>query len=150
MTDFFFELIKNKIILSVLVAYLIAGFLKVLFHLIINKVLDIKLFLKTGGMPSSHSATVTAMTSILYLLEGFSNLFVVSFIVSCIVIADALGVRRAAGKQAKVLNEIISELFKNKNIKPEKLYEFIGHTPLQVIVGILIGIFSGNLVYYYF
>jgi uncharacterized protein len=104
-------------------------------------------FLRTGGMPSSHTASVTAMTTSIYLMEGPSNLFIVCFIVSVIVISDAVGMRRAMGKQAEVVNKIADEFKYFKKFRTKRLYELLGHTPKQVIAGLILGILIARFVH---
>jgi acid phosphatase family membrane protein YuiD len=133
--DFF----GNHILLSVVLSYLLAGVLKIFFYYLGTNKIEPRFFFRTGGMPSSHTASVTAMTVSIYLLEGVSNLFIVCFIMSMVVISDAVGVRRAAGKQARLLNTMIDELLNKGNIKAEKLYVLLGHTPKQVLGGLILG-----------
>lgn len=119
---------------------------KLLADAVVNKKLNFKRFVETGGMPSSHSAVVASLMTAVGLSEGFdSPLFAVSFVFSFIVMYDAAGVRLAAGKQAKVLNQIIN----SKQVKVdtnEKLKELLGHTPIQVFVGAIYGIIVGYIV----
>jgi len=118
---------------------------KLLADAVINKRINFKRFVETGGMPSSHSAVVTSLMTAIGLSEGFSSpLFAVSFVFSFIVMYDAAGVRRAAGKQAQILNQLIN----SKQVKVdtnEKLKELLGHTPIQVFVGAIYGIVVGYL-----
>ena len=97
----------------------------------------------TGGMPSSHSAVVTGLTLALYMYSGLSPLFYLSLVFSLIVLRDAMGVRRTAGEEGKVLNQLIK---KTKVHIPEMHYA-LGHTPMEVNVGMLIGIISAFAVY---
>ncbi|MDR2535595.1 MAG: divergent PAP2 family protein [Treponema sp.] len=100
------------------------------------------LFWRTGGMPSSHAAMVTAMTIAVAFKEGLSsNLFVVSFWVALIVMRDAMGVRRSSGIQAKVLNLLGRNVADRLNVEYHPVKEVNGHTPLEVVVGGLLGIF---------
>ena len=95
-------------------------------------------------MPSSHSAVVTSLATLIGKNEGFdSGLFAVSLIFACVVMYDAAGVRRAAGKQAKLLNKIVQTPGLSKVEVSEKLVEALGHTPIQVIVGAVIGVVAG-------
>ncbi|NTV24445.1 MAG: divergent PAP2 family protein, partial [Nanoarchaeota archaeon] len=94
-----------------------------------------------------HTATVGAMTASIYFSEGFSNLFVVCMIVSMVIISDAVGIRRAAGKQAQVLNSMIEDFTVLRKFKTKRLYELLGHTPKQVIIGLIIGILVAKLVH---
>lgn len=118
---------------------------KFLSESIIHRRINFKRFVETGGMPSSHSAVVTSLMTAVGLSEGFNSpMFAVSFVFSFIVMYDAAGVRRAAGKQAQILNQLIN----SKQVKVdtnEKLKELLGHTPVQVFVGAIYGIFVGYL-----
>ncbi len=102
---------------------------------------DLRVLARAGGMPSSHSAMVTSLVSAVGHRSGTnSDVFALSVIFAVIVMYDATGVRQAAGKQAKVLNQIIRELFSGQPVSEEELKELIGHTSVEVIVGALIGI----------
>lgn len=141
--DFIRELFQNKIFISAALGWLVAQILKTLIHLILTKKFVAERMVGSGGMPSSHSATVCALataTGIQYGGSGFE--FAVTVMLAIIVMYDAMGVRRETGKQGQVLNEML-EVFTNmgKNISPEaKLKEFVGHTPLQVLMGAILGI----------
>src|SRR3989344_6896522 len=110
MVEFFTALFSNKILQSFLFAYIAASAIKVFIRLLRYKRFQPGYFFRTGGMPSSHSAVAGAMSAAVYMSEGLSNLFVVSMIVSLVIISDALGIRRAAGKQAELLNMVALEL----------------------------------------
>jgi acid phosphatase family membrane protein YuiD len=122
-------------------AWIIAQSLKILLNYIQTKKINWKLFLSSGGMPSSHSAFVSSITMSVGLREGFeSNLFAVSLIMSLIVMYDAAGVRRAAGKQASVIN-LITENIERLGIEiDEHLKELLGHTPTEVFAGAILGV----------
>ena len=96
----------------------------------------------TGGMPSSHTAVVVALVVSLYLTEGLSNLFIICVVLAAIVIRDALGVRRTAGEEGKLLNKLLRHI--HYNTKP--IHYSLGHTPLEVVVGVVIGVLSGLVV----
>ena len=116
---------------------------KFLLHLITKKEIDLTKFTTTGGMPSSHSATVTSLMTCIGISEGLNSIiFAVAFVFSIIVMYDAAGVRRAAGKQATILNQLINskQVYVDTN---EKLKELLGHTPFQVFVGAIYGIIIG-------
>jgi uncharacterized protein len=134
------EFFGNHILQAVLFAYLIGGLLKILFYYLGRGKIELKMLFRTGGMPSTHTAPVTEMTATIYLLDGVSNLFIVCFIVSLVIISDALGVRRAAGRQAQLLNDIVGEFQYTGKFKTKKLYELLGHTPQQVLGGLILGI----------
>lgn len=106
---------------------------------------NFKRFLGSGGMPSSHSAIITSIATMIGKNSGINSpIFALSIVISLIVMYDAAGVRRAAGEQAKVLNEIVKEKKKSLNQTPEeKLQEALGHTPVQVFAGAFIGILVG-------
>jgi acid phosphatase family membrane protein YuiD len=146
------QLITSNIFWSILAASLIAQGAKILV-LIFKKKEKFQwsdLFV-TGNMPSGHSALVTALTVSVLLTEGFSPLFFVSFVFAAVVIRDAVGVRRAVGEEGKVLSNIITVLKNKFHITiPRKMHQSLGHQPLEVFVGVLIGILSSVLMYGYF
>lgn len=153
--DFFRDLFNNSIFVSAALGWLIAQILKTLIHLFLNRKFVAERLVGGGGMPSSHSATVCALSTASYLNYGAGSFeFAISLILSLIVMYDAMGVRRETGIQAKVLNEIMQTFEKmgHKEISAEdKLKEFVGHTPLQVLIGgilgVLIAIFMHFLIY---
>ncbi len=105
----------------------------------------------TGNMPSAHAAIVTALTVILLLTEGFSPLFFVSFVFAAIVIRDAVGVRRTVGEESKVLTKVLTALKTKFHIAiSRKIHESLGHQPIEVFIGVLIGIISSVVVYVVF
>ena len=121
---------------------IVAQFCKCVLHLIVKRNLDLRLFTTTGGMPSSHSAGVMGLSTSVGLINGFSSIeFAIALGYAFIVMYDAAGVRRAAGKQAACLNKIIMDLYKQDLQEAGgKLKELLGHTPMQVFVGALFGI----------
>ncbi len=109
--------------------------------------LNFRRFVETGGMPSSHSAAVAALTTTVGLEEGpLSSLFGVTLFFSLIVMYDAAGLRRAAGRQATLLNQIVAE-HENRALREKRLFELLGHTPLEVLVGALLGVGSALLLH---
>jgi len=105
-------------------------------------------FVETGGMPSSHSASVAALSASIGLWHGFTNgLFAVTLYFSLIVMYDAAGLRRAAGRQAVVLNRLIETQFQHPEKETQKLMELLGHTPFEVFVGAILGVGSAILWY---
>lgn len=134
------EFFGNQIIIACFFAYLIAQGIKVLVVLWKDKKFLPGLFFDSGGMPSSHTSTVVALVFTVGFLEGVASVsFGISIIFASITMSDAAGVRRAAGEQAKVLNEIV-ELLEHKRAIPQgKLKELLGHTPFQVVVGAFLG-----------
>lgn len=124
--------------------WFIAQVLKTIIHLILNKKFVAERLVGSGGMPSSHSATVCALSTASCLEFGPGSFeFAVSLILSIIVMHDAMGVRRETGIQAKILNEIMEtfeRMGRSELSAQDKLKEFVGHTPLQVLIGALLGI----------
>ena len=116
--------------------------IKCIVHLIIKRKLDIRLFTTTGGMPSSHSAGVMGLSASVGLIKGFSSIeFAIALGYAFIVMYDAAGVRRAAGKQAACLNKIIMDIYKQDLQEAGgKLKELLGHTPMQVFIGAIFGV----------
>ena len=125
--------------------WLIAQVIKVVNDLIVYRKLNMRRLWGSGGMPSSHAATVMSLTTVVGIVNGWdSAIFAVSFVVAIVVMYDAAGVRRAAGKQAKVLNQMIEE--KGMHMK-ERLTELLGHTPFEVFMGALLGIVNAWFLY---
>ena len=151
---FFSELFSNELFVSAAIAWFIAQLLKTIIHTFVTKDFSIERMYGSGGMPSSHSSTVTALATTAYFIHGAaSSEFAISAILAIIVMYDARGVRRETGIQAKVLNDLIDLL---KDIHNElmsmddKLKEFVGHTPLQVVAGALLGIAIACTVHLFF
>jgi acid phosphatase family membrane protein YuiD len=125
-------------------AWVLAQTLKVAIDSIRRRRLDVRLMASAGGMPSSHTTMVVALSTVLARDRGPADpLFAASLIFSMVVMYDAAGVRRAAGRQAAALNRIIDDLFVGRGIREEPLRELIGHTPVQVLAGALLGIAMG-------
>lgn len=113
--------------------------------------IDFGRFFGAGGMPSTHSALAMSVAVSIGYREGWeTSLFAIALVVTIIVMADAAGVRRATGEQAKVLNKIIIEFFDEIKIRDRRLREFIGHTPFEVIVGAFIGFVIATVISIYF
>ena len=131
-----------EVISAALIATFIAQLLKFIFYYIKNRCVNFKIFASTGGMPSSHSSVVTSLMTLIGINEGFDSiLFAISFVFGLIVMYDAAGVRRAAGKQAACLNRIIMDIYKQELKEAGgKLKELLGHTPMQVFAGALFGV----------
>lgn len=131
---------NNKIIISSFVSWFVAQSLKIVIESIRYKKIDFSRMISSGGMPSSHSALVTSMSTAIFLVEGInSSLFALALGFACIVMYDASGVRLAVGKQAKILNQILEDA-QNHHFEAERLKELIGHTPIQVFAGGLLGL----------
>lgn len=139
--------IQNKFIYVPFLLWFFIQLFKVVYDLVTTKKFNFKRIMGAGGMPSSHSAVVTGLATLVGKYEGVNTpIFAVSFILAAVVMYDACGVRRAAGKQASLLNKIIETPGLTGMQVSEKLVEVLGHTPIQVFVGALIGIIVGVVV----
>ena len=131
-------------LLPALLAWAIAQVLKVCVISVRKRHLDLRVLAETGGMPSSHSAIVAALTTSVGRLNGVtSDTFAIALIFSIVVMYDAQGVRRAAGRQAAILNRLIDDLMAQRGIQETRLRELLGHTPVEVLVGAALGIAVG-------
>ena len=130
-----------EIITSALLANFIAQLYKFITYLIINKKINIRRLFQTGGMPSSHSSFMMAMTTSTGLIAGFDSVsFAIALIVSFVVMYDAAGLRRSVGRQAAVLNEIVTEIFsEHPHLSTQRFRELLGHTPIEVFSGAILG-----------
>ncbi|NLW16128.1 MAG: divergent PAP2 family protein [Firmicutes bacterium] len=136
----FLGIVHNEVLQTALLAWLVAQVLKTLLFWHQEGRFNAGRFVGSGGMPSSHSALVVALFTGVGLREGWtSTITAITLVFALIVMYDAAGVRRAAGKQARVLNKIVNELAANKPLREERLKELLGHTPFEVIVGAILG-----------
>ncbi len=149
--NFFIELGKNDIFIAGACGWLLAQVIKTVLHLFLTKEFVAERLVGSGGMPSSHSATVCALataTCIEYSASSFE--FALSAFLAIIVMYDAMGVRRETGIQAKLLNDMIKtfeDMGRPEISAHDKLKEFVGHTPFQVLVGAILGIGVALLMY---
>ena len=135
------ELFSNRILQAVFVPWLIAQISKPIIEYIRKRRINMRLLVSAGGMPSSHSASVCALATAVGMQESVtSTLFAMAFLSAIIVMYDAAGVRRAASIQAHILNQIIDELFQGHPISETRLRELLGHTPVEVVAGAVLGI----------
>lgn len=135
------QLVSNRVLLATFLGWIVAQGLKVTLGVVAQRRFDFRWFLGTGGMPSAHSAGVSALTTAVGMTQGFhSPLFAVALIFSLVTMFDAQGVRRAAGQQARLLNAVLDDLYWRRPIAEARLREFLGHTPVEVFVGSAIGI----------
>lgn len=138
------SLFQNRMLLSSLYSWAAAQILKTIIYWVTNKKLDLHRIVGDGGMPSGHSATVTALATTAAIEYGLdSPVFAIAAILAIVVMHDAMGVRLEAGKHAKIINEMNEFMHRmvNDDIKVEaKLKEFVGHTPLQVFFGAILGL----------
>ncbi len=141
MKEIFIQLIKNKIFITTLSAWIIAQTIKVSIGVIRQKKFDFRWFVGTGGMPSSHAAGASCLATAIGLEYGFNSVyFALAASFAFVVMFDAQGVRRATGRQARILNKITEDIYWQGRIDEGQLRELIGHTPVEVIVGFLLGI----------
>ncbi len=160
---FFGELLENRVLLAGVTGWASAQVLKAIIYTVLNKEFVLERLFGDGGMPSGHSATVSAMAMMSLLHYGVGSFeFAISAMLAIIVMHDAMGVRLETGKQAEVINELtslIEEIIDDMNneetlekkfqkvFSEEKLKEFVGHTPLQVIAGCILGLAIGWLLH---
>ena len=129
-------------------AWILAQIIKVPLNYLFTHEVDWSLLFSAGGMPSSHSALVSALSWTIGLEYGFdSPVFAIAFVMGAIVIYDATGVRWAAGQHARVINRMIADMVEGHPLKGEELKELLGHTPRQVFIGILFGVLVGWVVW---
>lgn len=139
-------LLSNKYLMIPFYAWLVSQSIKVLWILVREHRLSPRTFTRAGGMPSAHSAVVMALATVIGKLDGVdSPLFAISIVFAAIVMYDAAGVRRAVGIQAGILNRMLDEYFVQQRFSEKRLLELIGHTPVQVFAGALLGFALGWL-----
>lgn len=142
-----FKWYANPAIWCALIAWLMAQGTKMLTHFVKTREIDFHYLVSTGGVPSAHSAMASALATAVGFQVGFSNpLFAVTLAFAIVVMFDAQSVRRAAGQQAKLLNQIVSEIFKEHHFSQQKLAELLGHTPLEVFLGMIMGILTALII----
>ena len=149
--EWFMDLITNPFLLTALSSWFIAQVLKTIIHPIVHKKLDLLRLMGDGGMPSGHSATVSSLAVVSALMYGTHSFeFAVCLVLAIIVCHDAMGVRLETGKQAMVINELIEafEALTSGDITDMDLKEFVGHTPIQVLAGILVGALNAAVMYH--
>ena len=141
MKDFFADVYRNKILMTTIFTWLIAQTIKVVIGVFRKKKFDFRLFIGSGGMPSAHAAGAACLATSIGMECGFeSTYFALAFAFAIVVMFDAQGVRRSAGKQAGILNKIIEDIYWRGKIQELRLRELIGHTPIEVIIGLILGI----------
>ncbi len=139
--DIFRQIYQNKVFMTTVSAWIIAQSIKVGIGVIRQKKIDFRWFVGTGGMPSSHAAGASCLATALGLQYGFSSAyFALGASFAVVVMFDAQGVRRSAGKQARILNRVMDDIYWQGRIKENRLRELVGHTPVEVIVGFILGV----------
>jgi len=141
-------LFDNRVLFAALIPWFLAQAVKVPIEYIRSKEWDWSLLFTPGGMPSSHTALVTGGSLAIGLYEGFdSTLFAVSIIICMVVIYDAAGIRRQAGEHAKIINAMINDLAAGHPLREEQLREVLGHTPGEILGGLLLGLLAALLIW---
>lgn len=142
------SLLQNYVLIAALVAWAIAQSLKVPIEYIQTRKWNWALLIQAGGMPSSHSALVVATAHAIGLSVGFNSaLFALAFAVCMIVIYDATGIRRQAGKHAEKINAMINDLAAGHPLKQDQLAEVLGHTPAEALAGTILGLLVAQLIW---
>lgn len=139
--NFFNQIFHNQILMTAIVSWALAQLIKIIIELIRTHRINWQLIFATGGMPSSHSSLVVALATATGLRQGFdSSLFAIATVLTFVVLYDAQGIRRQAGNQARIINRMLQNV-ENAGIKVDKnLKELLGHTPIQVMGGTILGI----------
>ena len=151
--NWFQELLSNGFLLVALSSWFWAQLIKTILHAVVTKRVDFTRLVGDGGMPSGHSAMVSSLATAAALVYGLGSFeFAIALVFAIVVCKDAMGVRLETGKQAAIINDIVEAfnvLTSEEKLPDAKLKEFVGHTPLQVIAGILLGIVNAALLYTY-
>lgn len=141
--DFLTDIVLNPVILSCILAMIVAQLAKIALDYVKKRKIDYSLFLSTGGMPSGHSSVVAALVTSVYLAEGASSLFAVAIVIAFIVIYDSMTIRKTVGHHSNILNDILRAL---KLHQKYVLKELAGHSFTQVVIGLLLGFVVALLV----
>ena len=145
------DIITNPFLITSLASWFVAQLMKTIIYAIINKKIDLRWMFSDGAMPSAHSATVSSLAAFSAWQYGPGSFqFAVTMFLAIIVCHDAMGVRLETGKQAKILNELTAlyETLAKKDLPETKLKEFVGHTPIQVLAGIMTGCVVATLMHF--
>lgn len=142
------QVVNHRIFWACLTAWFVASFIKVILHFLNHRKFDFRLLVDTGRMPSSHSAFVACLATVIGMEAGWATpTFMVALGVAILTMNDAAGVRRAAGHQAVILNKMMDDIYQKHEFKPKRVKEFLGHTRLEVLAGMTVGIICGLLFY---
>ena len=141
MNGIFQQLKQNNVLWATLIAWALAQSIKVVLGIIREKKFDFRWFVWPGGIPSAHAAGVSALATSIGLKYGFNTVsFALATVFAIVVMFDAQNVRRAAGKQAEILNKMMEDIYWQGKIDEHRLKELMGHTPIEVIVGFVLGV----------
>lgn len=143
------NIFDNRILWTTIFVWAIAQGIKIFLEIVRERRFNFKWLISTGGMPSSHVAAASALATTCGLHSGFdSAIFALAAVFALVTMFDAQGVRRSAGQQAAILNQILDDIYwKKSKIVPNRLMEFLGHTPLEVIMGAFLGFFMSIILY---
>ena len=148
MKEIFQQLGRNHILWVTIIAWIFAQSIKVTIGIIRQKKFDFRWFVGPGGIPSSHAAGASALATSIGLKYGFDTVsFALAVAFTIVVMFDAQNVRRAAGKQARILNKMMDDIYWQGRIKEEQLRELLGHTPVEVFLGMILGILIAIILY---
>ena len=138
---------QNHPLLSWLVACLLAQTIKIVLGAVRLRRFDFRWLIGTGGMPSTHAAGVTALSTAIGLQEGFNSaLFAIALAFTIITLFDAQGVRRWSGRQAQILNRMLEDIYFQRRIHEQRLKELMGHTPIEVLAGVAVGVVTALVI----
>lgn len=141
------QLLENRVLLAALAAWMVAQSIKIAIDLARTGRVDFRYLVSAGGMPSAHAALVTALATVVAREYGLgSPLFAVAVVFASVVMYDAAGIRQAASVQARILNRMLDELFTQRAFSERRLRELLGHTPVEVFAGALLGLAVGMLI----
>lgn len=141
MSGFFYGVLHNHVLVVTFIAWSIAQTIKVSLGVLRTKRFDFRWFIGTGGMPSAHAAGSSALAVIIGFDYGFDTvMFALAAVFAIVTMFDAQGVRRSTGKQAAILNKLLDDIYWKGKIEEDRLKELIGHTPVEVFMGSIIGI----------
>lgn len=141
MQEIFTQIFQNKIFTTTLIAWVVAQTIKVTVGIIRQRKFDFRWFVGTGGMPSSHAAGASCLATAIGLEHGFNSAyFALAASFAIVVMFDAQGVRRSAGKQARILNKVMDDIYWRGRITEGRLRELVGHTPIEVLAGFFVGV----------
>ena len=132
---------EGRAFLAVFLAWILAQTVKVILGVIREKRFNFRWLVSTGGMPSTHSAAVTALSTVVGFYYGFGSIvFAITIVFSLVIMFDAAGVRRNVGRQASLLNQIVDDIYEKGAVKEARVRDLLGHTPIEVFIGAAIGI----------
>jgi uncharacterized protein len=143
-----YQMSRNRIFVITISVWIIAQGIKMFINVLRGKKFSFRWFLGTGGMPSSHAAGVAALATTCGMEYGFqSGMFALAAIFAMVTMFDAQGVRRSTGEQAEILNRVIDDMYWHKRVEMGRIRDFVGHTPIQVLVGSILGFALAILFY---